>query len=122
MGSEQREDLKFVLKIVLKIGGSAFGVILFVFWLCLMIPPRVGYPMQRAKFEELRRSSTAVNIRDSEDVMGQIVEANYNLAGVKTCLDTWWCAWAAAPGWAECERIAIPKREDEGKNEGKEKP
>lgn len=116
MDSTDREDLKFVLKL----GGSALGVILFVFWLCLMIPPRVEYPTQRAQFEELRRSSTAVNMCDSEDVMGQIVEANCDLARVKTCLGLWWCAWTAAPGWAECEKIAIPKCEDEHKKGDKE--
>lgn len=89
------------------------GIVAFLLGVFLTIPALVNYSQfisEQAQIEQLRHDVRRVDVAESEDVIGQVTQANQNIAD--------WQRWNRVPfaqlfipnGWDHMKPIELPER------------
>lgn len=73
---------------------------------------RVTFSMTVAEIEQLRADVQRVDVIGSEDVIGQVVEINQDIAAKKRANELWYTDWLVPDGWDDIEFIKLPERKE----------
>lgn len=88
------------------------GVITLVAALFLGLPwalNEASFPAERASIEQLRQDAQNLDPRTAEDVVGQVVAVNRQIAGNKVANTLWYADWVTPDGWDDIEPIPVPQ-------------
>jgi hypothetical protein len=69
-------------------------------------------PGQLAQIEQLRTDVRRVDVAESEDVIGQVVQWNQHIRSQQRYNDVWWAAWSIPNRWDSVLPIELPMRGD----------
>jgi hypothetical protein len=67
-------------------------------------------PGQVAQIEQLRADVQRVDVAESEDVIGQVVQWNQHVRSKQRYNEAWWAGWAVPNKWDSVALIELPKR------------
>ena len=96
--------ISVILAIVIFLGGA-----MVIAGLMIFIGNHAMMPGNVSEIEQLRHDAQNVNVIQSEDVIGQVVEINRKIAREQRMNRTWWAGWAIPNQWEEIELIALPE-------------
>jgi len=97
------EFVKLFTIVVLICTLMTFGIIIF--------GQQLDFPGRKVEIEQLRENAAQIDLRESEDVMGQVVETNQKIRSAQEYNNHWWSCLFIPNGWDEIELIPIPERE-----------
>jgi len=99
MDSYDREGLWIAIWVVLGFLVLMFGII--------CIGERASFPGRLARIEQLRSDAAKIDVRQSEDVYGQVVDANKEIKAKRVYNQIWWAQWSVLNKWDEVDIIDV---------------
>lgn len=74
------------------------------------IDARMSWPGDIAKIEALRADVSRVDVAESEDVIGQVTDANQRIRSKQAMNQTWYADLLIPDGWDAVQPIQLPRR------------
>jgi len=103
--------------------GGTVGSIAVVVALALALMLGIGkavnglsFPGYVVRIDQLRSDVESVSAAESEDVIGQVTEANQQIRSMRRYRELWWAKHMLPKGWDDIEVITMPQR---GKRDAK---